>query len=68
MYKDVLRSIDGIGLYPVVSLVIFVLFFTSVFLWVCQMKKSEAVELAAMPLDDGTEPSSSPTTGEHAHG
>jgi cbb3-type cytochrome oxidase subunit 3 len=67
MYKDVLRAIDGIWFYPVVSLVIFVLFFTTVFLWVFRMRKSEAIELAAMPLDDGT-PSSSPSTGEHAHG
>lgn len=67
MYKDVLRSIDGIGIYPVISLVIFVLFFTTVFLWVFRMRKSEAIELAALPLDDGTT-SSSPSHGEHAHG
>jgi len=69
MYKDVLRSIDGIWFYPVVSLVIFVLFFTTVFLWVARMRRSDAEKLAAMPLDDGTEPTSSSLShGEHAHG
>lgn len=67
MYKDVLRSIEGIDLYPVISLVIFVLFFTSVFLWVFRMRKADAAALAALPLEDGT-PSSSPSTGENAHG
>ena len=67
MYKDVLRSIEGIDLYPVISLVIFVLFFTSVFLWVLRMRKAEARALAELPLNDGTL-SSSPSTGDHAHG
>lgn len=67
MYKDVLRSIDGIDLYPVISLVIFVLFFTWVFLWVYRMRRSDVEELAAMPLDDGTF-SSSASTGDTSHG
>jgi hypothetical protein len=69
MYKDVLRSIDGIGIYPVISLVIFVCFFVTVFLWVSRIRSAEAKELAAMPLDDGTTDSSSSLShGEHAHG
>ena len=67
MYKDVLRSIEGIDLYPVISLVIFVLFFTSVFLWVYRMRRSDVEELAAMPLDDGTLTSSA-STGDASHG
>jgi len=67
MYKDVLRSIEGIDLYPVISLVIFVLFFASVFLWVFRMRKADARALAALPLHDGTT-STSTSTGEHAHG
>ncbi len=56
MFKEVLRSIEGVGLYPVISLVIFVLFFTTVFLWVLRMKRCDAEKLAAMPLDDGPKP------------
>lgn len=66
MFKEVLRSIDGIWVYPVISLVIFVVFFTTVFLWVSRMRAFEAKALAALPLDDGT-PTSAPSTGEQTH-
>ncbi|MCC5844687.1 MAG: cbb3-type cytochrome c oxidase subunit 3 [Verrucomicrobia bacterium] len=68
MHKEVLRAIEGIGLYPVISLIVFFLFFTSVFLWVVRIRKSHAKSMAAMPLDDGdtpeplSTPSSPPTT------
>lgn len=59
MYKDVLRSIEGIGLYPLITLVVFFLFFTTVFLWVLRIRKDEAEYLASLPLDD---PDTHPTT------
>lgn len=54
MYKDVLRAIEGIGLYPVISLVVFMLFFTTVFLWMFFIRKEHADRMAALPLEDGT--------------
>lgn len=66
MYKDVLRSIEGIGLYPVISLVVFVLFFTTVFLWVLRIRKGHAAHMAAMPLEDGT--ACAPQSGDLRHG
>ncbi|MGA0332360.1 MAG: cbb3-type cytochrome c oxidase subunit 3 [Kiritimatiellia bacterium] len=66
MYKDVLRSIEGIGLYPVISLVVFVLFFTTVFLWVLRIRKGHAAHMAAMPLEDGTP--CAPQSGDLRHG
>lgn len=66
MYKDVLRSIEGIGIYPIISLVVFVLFFTTVFLWVFFIRKGHATHMAALPLEDGTK---LPTeSGEPRHG
>lgn len=56
MHKEVLRAIEGIGLYPVISLIVFFLFFTSVFLWVVRIRKAHARAMAAMPLDDGDRP------------
>jgi len=53
MYKDVLRSIEGIGLYPAISVVVFFLFFTTVFLWVSRIRRQEAETMASLPLDDG---------------
>lgn len=66
MYKDVLSAIDGIGMYPVITLVVFVLFFTSVFLWMCFIRKEHADHMAALPLEDGTR--LSPESGESRHG
>ncbi len=70
MHKETLRAIEGIGLYPVISLVIFVLFFITMFLWVLRMRKSEAEEMAAMPLDDGDTPTPirPAPEGTHSHG
>lgn len=66
MYKDVLRSIEGIGLYPIISLIVFMLFFTTVFLWMFRIRKAHAEHMAALPLEDGT--SSSIKSGESNHG
>lgn len=66
MYKEVLRSIEGIGLYPIISLVVFFLFFTTVFLWVARMRREEAEKLGSMPLDD--EETTEPETGDTSHG
>jgi cytochrome c oxidase cbb3-type subunit IV len=70
MYKDVLRAIEGIGLYPVISLIVFFLFFTTVFLWVLRIRKPHAARMAALPLDDGHSNSESPTPlqGASRHG
>jgi len=70
MTKEVLRSIDGVGLYPSITLVVFVLFFTTVFLWVLRLRRDQAETLAAMPLDDGEiHPTTTRTAeGETHHG
>ena len=53
MYKDVLQSADGIGTYPMISLVIFFLFFVGLIIWVARYKKSAIEEFSQMPLNDG---------------
>jgi cbb3-type cytochrome oxidase subunit 3 len=66
MYKDVLRSIEGIGLYAIISLVIFMLFFTIVSLWMFRIRKSHANHMASLPLEDGSQTPCE--TGEIPHG
>ena len=66
MYKDVLRAMEGIGLYPVISLVVFFLFFTTVFLWVSRIRREEAEHMAAKPLHD--DEILNPPSGESHHG
>lgn len=53
MYKDILLSIAGIEVFPVVSLLLFVIVFTSVVISVARMDGGRAHGLAIIPLDDG---------------
>lgn len=52
MYKEVLRSIENIEIYPIISLLIFVLFFLGVFLWAMRMTKEHIDYMKSMPMDD----------------
>lgn len=54
--KHNLTGIDGIDIYPLISLLIFVLFFVVMFTYVARMKKSRVDEISALPLEDDTEP------------
>jgi cytochrome c oxidase cbb3-type subunit 4 len=54
MYTEILRSIAGIGIYPVISLVVFVTFFTAVLVQVVRMERSRVDRLARMPLEGET--------------
>jgi fructose-specific phosphotransferase system IIC component len=47
-----LTSIDGIAIYPIISLLIFVMFFTIMITYVIRMKKDTIEELSAIPLED----------------
>lgn len=54
MYKNVLQSIQGIEIYPVISLIIFVLFFIMMFIWLWKMDKSYIKEMEALPLENNS--------------
>jgi len=49
--KHNLTGIDGVALYPILSLLIFVLFFAVVLTLAIRMKKNEVEELSNIPLD-----------------
>lgn len=51
MHKEVLRSIENIEIYPVISFVIFGVFFLGLLLYVFTMKKSLVAEMKAMPFE-----------------
>ncbi len=53
--KHNLTDIDGVNIYPMISLLIFVLFFIVMFTLVIRMKKTRITELSAMPLEDGSQ-------------
>lgn len=51
MYKDILPAIAGIHIYPVVSLVLFVVVFAGVLAAVGRMDDATVDRLAGLPLD-----------------
>jgi len=52
--KHNLTGIDGVEIYPIISLLIFVLFFSLMIIYVVRMKKKDIEEVSGMPLEDGT--------------
>lgn len=52
MYKNVLESIQGITIYPLISLAIFFTFFVILLVWVARIKKADIEEYSRLPLED----------------
>jgi hypothetical protein len=48
-----LESIAGVGIYPLISLLIFFAFFTTLFLYVMRADKKHIANLKNMPLEHG---------------
>ena len=59
MIKNILCSIDGIGIYGVISICIFFSFFTGMLLWAFVLKKNYLNRMAELPLDSGELPKNS---------
>jgi hypothetical protein len=49
--KHNLTGIDGVAIYPIISLLIFVLFFAIMLVYVLRLRKKEIDEISAIPLD-----------------
>lgn len=52
MYKEVLRSIENVEIFPIISLVIFVLFFIGITIWAIRVPKETIDYLSSLPMDD----------------
>ncbi|MCC7453236.1 MAG: cbb3-type cytochrome c oxidase subunit 3 [Crocinitomix sp.] len=50
--KNHLTSIDGIEIYPVVSLVIFFTFFVGLGIYILRADRAKIEEIKQIPLDD----------------
>jgi len=50
--KGNLENIDGVEIYPIISLLIFFIFFVGLFFWVVTMKKSHIEEVSNIPLEN----------------
>lgn len=49
--KGHMESIDGIEIYPMISLLIFFIFFTALFWWVFTATKEHIKEVSNIPLE-----------------
>jgi cytochrome c oxidase cbb3-type subunit IV len=54
MYKNVLQSIENIQIWPVISFVIFFVFFLCLLLWVFTTDKKVIDAMKSLPLDDAS--------------
>ncbi|WBL21148.1 MULTISPECIES: CcoQ/FixQ family Cbb3-type cytochrome c oxidase assembly chaperone [unclassified Zunongwangia] len=50
--KGNLESIDGVALYPMISLLIFFIFFVGLFAWVITAKKEHINQVSNIPLEE----------------
>lgn len=50
--KGHMETIQGIEIYPIISLLIFFLFFVVLFWWVFTAKKDYVEEVSQIPLDN----------------
>jgi len=53
--KHNLTSIDGVSIYPIISLLIFFFFFAFMLTYVIRMKKKEVNELSNIPFETNPE-------------
>jgi len=51
MFSDFMSSIDGIGIYPVISLLMFFTVFVGVGVYLITANKEKMKQMAMMPLD-----------------
>lgn len=52
MYKNVLESIQGVEVYPIISLAIFILFFVVMIYRIIKMDKQLIKKMESLPLDN----------------
>jgi cytochrome c oxidase cbb3-type subunit IV len=65
MFKEVLQSIEGIGIYPIISMIVFVIFFAAVIIWYFKADKKYLNKMKNLPLDNDEESNSNNTGEKH---
>jgi len=50
--KHHMEGIDGVSIYPMISLLIFFIFFAALFFWVVKAKKEYIDTVSRLPLDN----------------
>ncbi len=56
MYKEVLRTIAGIEVFPLLSLFVFLTVFVVMLVWVTRLDRARLSHYAHLPLDEEPQP------------
>ncbi|PKP31133.1 MAG: CcoQ/FixQ family Cbb3-type cytochrome c oxidase assembly chaperone [Bacteroidetes bacterium HGW-Bacteroidetes-17] len=48
-----LQSIDGIAIYPIITLIIFLSMFIAITIWAMKISKKNIQDMKQIPFDDG---------------
>jgi hypothetical protein len=51
MFENYLKTIEGVGVYPLISLLIFVSFFIVILVWMIKIDKDFLTRMSFLPLD-----------------
>ncbi len=51
-FSSYLEQIAGVSIYPIISLVLFVVFFTGVMIWIYSIDKKEIEHMENLPFQD----------------
>lgn len=52
MQKELLSSIENVAIYPIISLLVFVLFFVGMGWWVFRVDKGYIDHMKSLPIDE----------------
>ena len=55
MYKEILQSIEGVSVYPIISLIVFVLFFALILIWLLKVDKNYIKKMENLPFENEKE-------------
>ncbi len=63
MFKEIFNNIQGVEIWAIIGLLLFILAFVLILLYVALMNKSEVSRMANLPLEND-----SPQNGDNTHG
>ena len=51
MIRNLLQSIEGVEIYPLISLLVFIIFFVVILVWMFKIDKNYIKEMEQLPLE-----------------
>jgi cytochrome c oxidase cbb3-type subunit IV len=55
MHKELLQSIEGVSIYPIISLIVFVVFFAVILIWMFKVDKKYIKKMENLPFENEEE-------------